>query len=179
MFMKQVSGNKLPPFLSEKGCISILVFFFNKNDFIYFWLSWACVATCALSLAVARGASSSLQRRSSWLWWPLSLWSAGSGSRGLSGVACGPRAQAQLPCGLWDLPRPGVRPVSPVVAGGFLPAVSPEKFSGLLLKDNFTGYRILCWWGFFLSTLKNISLYSLLAFIHGYQEVGYTSFIFL
>ena len=89
MFMKQVSGNKLPPFLSEKGCISILDFFFNKNDFIYFWLSWACVATCELSLAVARGASSSVQRRGSWLWWPLLLWSAGSGSGGLSG------------CGVW------------------------------------------------------------------------------
>ena len=110
---------------------------------------------------MARGASSSLQRRSSWLWWPLSLWSAGSGSRGLSGVACGPRAQAQLPCGLWDLPRPGVRPVSPVVAGGFLPAVSPEKFSGLLLKDNFTGYRILCWWVFFsLNFKKYFTLFS-------------------
>ena len=31
--MKQVSGNKLPPFLSEKGCISILVE--KKKRFIF------------------------------------------------------------------------------------------------------------------------------------------------
>ena len=35
---------------------------------------------------------------------------------GLSG--CG--TWTQLPCGMWDLPRPGIEPVSPALAGGFL-----------------------------------------------------------
>ena len=32
--------------------------------------------------------------------------------------SCG--ARAQLLCGMWDLPRPGLKPVSPALAGGFL-----------------------------------------------------------
>ena len=31
--------------------------------------------------------------------------------------SCGSRAQ--LPGGMWDLPRPGLEPVSPALAGGF------------------------------------------------------------
>ena len=30
--------------------------------------------------------------------------------------------------GLWDLPRPGIEPVSSVSAGGFLSAASPGKY---------------------------------------------------
>ena len=32
--------------------------------------------------------------------------------------SCG--APAWLPCGTWDPPRPGIEPVSPALAGGFL-----------------------------------------------------------
>ena len=39
--------------------------------------------------------------------------------------SCG--AQALLLRGMWDLPRPGIRPVSPVLASGFLTTVSPGK----------------------------------------------------
>ena len=35
---------------------------------------------------------------------------------------CGSRAQ--LLCGMWDLPRPGLEPVSPALAGG-LPTTAP------------------------------------------------------
>ena len=47
----------------------------------------------------------------------------GFGSCGLGGTlehrlsSCGPRAQ--LPRGMWDLPRPGIESVSPALAGGF------------------------------------------------------------
>ena len=34
-------------------------------------------------------------------------------------------AQAQLLRGMWDLPRPGLEPVSPALAGGFLTTVPP------------------------------------------------------
>ena len=38
---------------------------------------------------------------------------------------CG--AQAQSLCGMWDLPGPGIEPVSPALAGGFLTAEPQEK----------------------------------------------------
>ena len=38
---------------------------------------------------------------------------------------CGSRAQ--LLRGIWDLPRPGLEPVSPALAGGFLTTVPPGK----------------------------------------------------
>ena len=39
--------------------------------------------------------------------------------------SCG--AQAQLLHGMWDLPRPGLEPVSPALAGGFLTTAPPGK----------------------------------------------------
>ena len=38
---------------------------------------------------------------------------------------CGSRAQ--LLCGMWDLPRPGLKPVPPALAGGFLTTAPPGK----------------------------------------------------
>ena len=38
---------------------------------------------------------------------------------------CGSRAQ--LPRGMWDLPRPGLEPVSPALAGGFSTTAPPGK----------------------------------------------------
>ena len=45
----------------------------------------------------------------------------------------GPRAQ--LLCGMWDLPRPGLEPVSPALAGRFSTTAPPGKPPVLLLKD--------------------------------------------
>ena len=39
--------------------------------------------------------------------------------------SCGSRAQ--LLCGMWDLPRPGLEPVSPALAGRFSTTAPPEK----------------------------------------------------
>ena len=39
--------------------------------------------------------------------------------------SCG--ARAQLLRGMWDLPRPGLEPVSPALAGGFLTTAPPGK----------------------------------------------------
>ena len=39
--------------------------------------------------------------------------------------SCG--ARTQLPCGIWDLPEPGIKPMSPKAAGGFLTTRSPGK----------------------------------------------------
>ena len=42
--------------------------------------------------------------------------------------SCGSRAQ--LLCGMWDLPRPGLEPVSPALAGRFSTTAPPEKPQG-------------------------------------------------
>ena len=52
-----------------------------------------------------------------------SLRSTGSRRTGFS--SCG--TQAQLLRSMWDLPRPGLKPVSPALAGRFLTTVPPGK----------------------------------------------------
>ena len=44
--------------------------------------------------------------------------------------SCGSRAQ--LLRGMWDLPGPGIEPVSPALAGGFLTTAPPGKSLGFL-----------------------------------------------
>ena len=99
----------------------VVFFFFNKFIylFIYFWLCWVFISVQGLSLVVASGGHSS-------------SWCAGlSLSRPLVAEHrlqmrrlsnCGSRAQ--LLCGMWDLPRPGLEPVSPALAGR-LPTTAP------------------------------------------------------
>ena len=76
--------------------------------FIYFWLHWVFVAVCRLSLVAARGVSS---------------WGGAWACR-CSGFSCGARAVGKsasvavvhrLSC----LPGPGIKPLSPALAGRF------------------------------------------------------------
>ena len=120
---------------------SVFLFFFLINLFIYLWLRWVFVAVHRLSLVAASRGYSPLQctgfslrglllLRSTGppLRWLLLLRSTGSRHAGLSN--CGLRAlerrlsscgtQAQLLRGMWDLPGPGLKPVSPALAGGLL-----------------------------------------------------------
>ena len=46
--------------------------------------------------------------------------------------SCG--ARAQLLRGLWDLPGPGLEPVSPALAGGFLTTAPPGKPSTIVFS---------------------------------------------
>ena len=95
--------------------------------FIYLWLCWVFVAVCRLSLVAASGGYSLMRCVGFSLLWFLFFWSTGSrhmgfGSCGLRAVehrlsSCG--AWPQLLRGMWDLPRPGIEPVSPALAGGF------------------------------------------------------------
>ena len=52
--------------------------------------------------------------------------------------SCG--ALAQLLRGMWNLPGPGIEPVSPALAGGFLGAVPPGKSPTPFLKSNFCAH---------------------------------------
>ena len=46
--------------------------------------------------------------------------------------SCGSRAQ--LLRGMWHLPRPGLEPVSPALAGGLLTTAPPGKLPNFILK---------------------------------------------
>ena len=73
----------------------------------------------------------------------LGAWASVVVARGLS--SCGSRAlecrlsscgaRAYLLRRMWDLPRPGLEPMSPALAGGFLTTAPPGKSSGSLLKE--------------------------------------------
>ena len=47
-------------------------------------------------------------------------------------------ARAKLPLGMWDLPGPGIKPVSAALAGGFLTAGPPGKSYFVLLNSLFS-----------------------------------------
>ena len=122
---------------------------------ILFWLHWVFVAAHSLSLIAASRGYSSLQCVGFLLQWLLFWWSMGSRHLGFSKCgawpqqlrhmgskvcglsSCGSRAlehrfsscgtQAQLLRGICCLPRPGLEPVSPTLAGGFLTTAPPGK----------------------------------------------------
>ena len=114
-----------------------LMTFFKKFIylFIYFWLSWVFVAVHGLSLVAASWGYSWLRCMGFSLQWLLLLRGMGSRCGGFSSCgswalerrlsSCGSRAQ--LLHGMWDLPRPGIEPVSPALAGGFLTTAPPGK----------------------------------------------------
>ena len=89
----------------------------------------------SLSLVAASWGYSSLRCAGFSLRWLLLLWSTGSRHAGFS--SCGSRAlehrlsscgaRASLLRGTWDLPGPGLEPVSPALAGGFLTTAPPGK----------------------------------------------------
>ena len=62
------------------------------------------------------------------------LWRAGSEACRIS--TCG--TWTQLLCDTWDLPRSGVKPVSPALAGGFSTTELPGKSLCLFRKDTYT-----------------------------------------
>ena len=49
------------------------------------------------------------------------------GSRALEHRLSSCGTQAHLICGMWDVPGPGIEPVSPALAGGFLTTAPPGK----------------------------------------------------
>ena len=107
--------------------ISFLFFLFFKINlfilFIYFLLRWVLVAACRLFLVAASRGYSSFQCAGFSLWWLLLLRSMGSRRAGFS--SCGTRVW--LLRSMWDLPRPGLKPMPPALAGGFLTTAPPGK----------------------------------------------------
>ena len=110
------------------------------------------IAVHRLSLVEASGDYSSLQCMGFSLQWLLLLRSMGSRHAGFSSCStqasvaarrlssCGAQAAVVVACGLsscgaqayllhgtWDLPGPGIKPVSPALAGGLLTTAPPGK----------------------------------------------------
>ena len=118
-------------------------FYFLK---IYLLFIFGCVGSVAargLSLVAASRGYFSLQCTGFSLQWLLLLRSTGSRRMGFSSCgmwalerrlsSCG--ARAQLLRGMWDLPGPGIKPMSPVLAGGFLTTAPSGKSPPLVLTD--------------------------------------------
>ena len=101
--------------------IYIYIFFFFF--FFFFWLCWIFVAAHGLSVVALSEGYSSLRCAGFSLQWLLLLRSTGFRRVGFS--SCGTRAQ--LLRGMWDLPGPGIEPMSPALAGGFLTTAPPGK----------------------------------------------------
>ena len=73
--------------------------------------------------------------------------------------SCG--AQALLLCGMWDLPGPGLEPMCPALAGGFLTTAPPGKSSKVSDEqsaDNLLEDLLYVTSHFFLAAFKILSL---------------------
>ena len=125
----------------------LFIYFLIINLFI--WLHWVFVAARGLSLVAASGGCSSLPCAGFSLQWLLLLQSTGSRRMGFS--SCSAWAQQLWRTGLvvrgtWDLPRPGIEPMSSALAGRFLTTVPPGKSLSCILmyncSDSFLPYMI-------------------------------------
>ena len=114
--------------------------FFFKNKFIYLFI-FGCVGSSLL-----RPGFLQLQRSGATLHCSAWTYCGGfscCGARALGArasvvVACGLSScgsRAQLLRGMWDLPRPGLEPVSPALAGRFLTTTPPGKSPLHIFKD--------------------------------------------
>ena len=108
-------------------CFFIFYLLFFLNKFIYLFILFLAV----LGLCCCAWAFSSCGE---WgplfiaVRWPLTVAASLVAEHRLQTrrlSSCGSRAQ--LLRGMWDLPRPGLEPVSPALAGGFSTTAPPEK----------------------------------------------------
>ena len=106
------------------------LFIYYKFIYLFFGLCWAFVAARGLSLvAASRGYSFAVH----WLLIAVASLCCGAPALGVRASvvvahrlsSCG--ARASLFRGMWDLPGPGLEPVSPALAGGFLTTAPPGK----------------------------------------------------
>ena len=107
------------------------LFFFFFKFYLYLFLAVLGLRCCA-------GLSLASERRATLEWQGMGLSSPGlllSRAPALGHVAFGSRAHrlrncgawAQLPCHMWDPPRPGIEPLSLELAGGFFTTEPPGE----------------------------------------------------
>ena len=108
------------------------LFFFFKHTLFIFWLCWFFVSVRGLSPVVASGGHSSSRCTGLSLSRPL-VAEHSYRHPGSVVVAHGPScsaatgSRAQLLRGMWDLPRPGLEPMSPASAGRLSTTAPPGK----------------------------------------------------
>ena len=107
---------------------SLLLFFFFYSNLLfiyifYFWLCWVFVSVRGLSPVAAGGGHSSSRCAGLFTIAASLLAEHRLQTRRLS--SCGSRDS--LLHGMWDLPRPGLEPVSPALAGRFSTTAPPGK----------------------------------------------------
>ena len=113
----------LCPSLSR--CLLLLLVLFTC-----FWLHWACVAARELSLvAASRGYSLVAAYR-------LRIAMASLVAEHRLRVFTRYSARASLPRSMWNLPRSGIEPVSPALAGRFLSTFSSVQFSRSVVSNS-------------------------------------------
>ena len=133
----------------KNTCKAVIVFLNLFILFIYFWLRWVSVAAHGLSPVAASGGHCSLWCTGFSLQWPLLLQNSVSRRAGFS--SCGLQAlerrlsswgaRASLLRGVWDLPGPGLEPVSPELAGGFLTTAPPGKTYNFFYNEKLAKYQ--------------------------------------
>ena len=126
--------------------IRLLVFFLNKFYLFMYICMYVCMYVCIGCVGSSLLCVGFLQ-----LWRAGATLCCGAQASHCSGFFCcgavlqarrlqqlwlvGSRAQAQqLLRGMWDLPRPGLEPVSPALAGGFLTTAPSGKPRLLVFK---------------------------------------------
>ena len=90
--------------------------------YLFLWLCWVFISVRALSLVAASGDHSSSRCVGLSLSRPLV-----AGHRLQTHRLSSCSSRAQLLCGMWDLPRPGLEPMSPALAGRFSTTAPPGK----------------------------------------------------
>ena len=118
------------------GCLSPLC---PQPIFMYLQLHWVFIVAHSLSLVVGGGYSLQLQCTGFSWWYLLLLQSTGSRHTGFSSRS----SRALLLQGMWDLPGPGIEPVSPALARRFLTTAPPGKSHPLFLPIVLLGTQAL------------------------------------
>ena len=120
---------------------------FLKDLFIYFifWLQWVFIAACGLSLVATPHHSAQASHCSGFsccIAQPPGIWVSVVAELGLSSCGswtpecrlsnCGTRAL--LPYGMWNLPIPGMKPMSLTLQDRFLTTATPQTIFLFLLQ---------------------------------------------
>ena len=120
-----------------------ILFYFLIHLFIYFWLRWVFVAVSGflylwhVGFSLRGFSCCGAQALGTWATVVVACRLSSCGLWALEHRLSSCGARAQLLHGMWDLHRPGLEPVSPALAGGFLTTVPPGKSQSVLTDESF------------------------------------------
>ena len=116
------------PTSQKRNNIRIYVLQVYKSDFFFFlWLHWVFVAAHGLSLVAARGTTLCCAARASHCGGFSCCGAPALGAWAVEHRLSSCDSQAQLLCGMWDLPGPGIESMYLALAGRLLTTAPPGK----------------------------------------------------